>query len=125
MPEKILVYVVDDDEAVRESTLALLASEDIAAEGFATPNTFLAAFDAARAGCLLFDVHMPEMNGFELLALLRRRRMTTPAFLLTGRGDPSMADTAARLGATVMAKPVDGVELITAVQAALRRPRLV
>ncbi|MEJ1969171.1 MAG: response regulator [Rhizomicrobium sp.] len=119
-----IVYVVDDDEAVRDSTLALLESEDIVGRAYALARDFLAEFDAARAGCLIFDVHMPEMSGIELLMLLRARGVATPAIILTGRGDAAL-DVAARQGnAAMLPKPPDDDKFMELVKAALRKPRL-
>jgi two-component system response regulator FixJ len=118
-PTESLVYLVDDDEAVRESTLILLETEDIVARGYATPGDFLADFDAVHAGCLIFDVHMPEMSGLELLAMLRARGVTTPAIVLTGRGDAALGETARRFGASMLSKPADDNDLLGQIRAAI------
>jgi len=119
-----LVYIVDDDEAVRESTVILLETEDIAARSYATPTDFLADFDAGLAGCLIFDVHMPEMNGLELLSILRARGVTTPAIVLTGRGDPLLSETARRFDASMISKPADDEDLLEQIRTAFSRARL-
>lgn len=103
-----IVYVVDDDEAVRDSTRLLLESEDIAVAGFAAPRAFLAAFDPARAACILLDLHMPEMSGLELLELLRGRGVTTPVIVVSGRRDPILDTQIRRAGvAAIFFKPYD------------------
>ncbi len=119
-----LVYVVDDDEAVRESTLVLLESEGIAALGFASAQQFLRDFERTRAGCLVLDVHMPQMSGIELLAALRADGVATPALVLTGRSDPALEELARRHGASMLSKPPPGDELLVLVRAALERRRV-
>lgn len=119
-----LVYVVDDDEAVRESTLVLLESEGVAAIGFASPQEFLQKFDATRAGCLVLDVHMPQMSGIELLAALRASGVTTPAVVLTSRANPALEEAVRRGGAAMLNKPPSDDDLLAFVQAALHQPRL-
>lgn len=115
-----LVYVVDDDEPVRESTCALLLAEQINAKPYATAKAFLSEFDARRAGCLIFDVHMPEMNGLELLNLLRARGVTTPTIILTGRRDQIIDEAANRAGVLAMLdKPPRDDELLTLIRTAL------
>ncbi|MEI9887782.1 MAG: response regulator [Rhizomicrobium sp.] len=120
-----LVYVVDDDEAVLDSTLLLLEAEGIAAAGYRTPQEFLAGFEPARASCLLLDVHMPLLSGIELLGQLRERGVVTPAIMMTGRSDDGIEEVARRRDAALLAKPPNDDELISLVRAASRRPRAV
>lgn len=121
-PKNRIVYVVDDDEPVRESTCALLESEGIAARPFATAAAFLAEFDTQRAGCLIFDVHMPEMGGLALLSLLRARGVITPVIILTGRRDPNLDETARTAGVfAVLDKPPYDEELLNLIKTALGR----
>ena len=115
-----IVYVVDDDEPVRESTCALLEAEGISAKPYATAKAFLTDFDARNAGCLILDVHMPEMSGLELLSLLRARGVMTPTLILTGRRDLVINQMAKRAGALVMLdKPPRDDELLRLVKTAL------
>ncbi|MEI9991952.1 MAG: response regulator [Rhizomicrobium sp.] len=117
-----LVFVVDDDEAVRESMLILLDAEGIAAQAFAGARDLLAGADLARAACLILDVHMPETSGIELLAELRRQGVTTPVVVMSGRSDHTIALAAERLGATMLAKPPDDEVLIQIIETALAAP---
>ncbi|HEY0300633.1 MAG TPA: response regulator [Rhizomicrobium sp.] len=121
-PNDALVYVVDDDEAVRDSTVILLGSENIAAAGYATARDFLADFDPAGAGCIILDVHMPGMSGIALLGMLWARGVTTPVIVLTGRADTFLESAVRRGGASLLNKPPDGDELLTLVKAALGNP---
>ncbi len=114
-----LVYVVDDDEAVRESMLIFLEAEGIAARTFACARDFHARADLSRAGCLILDVHMPETSGIELLGELRRQGVATPAIIMSGRSDPAMTAAAHRLGAAMLAKPPDDEVLLDLIATAL------
>ena len=108
-----IVYILDDDAAVQESTKFLLATHDIAAQAFGSPQAFLAAFDPDRASCLLLDLHMPEMSGIDVLKLLRSRGIATPVIVISGRSDTALDDLIKKLGATaVLHKPPDNEELI-------------
>lgn len=109
--------MVDDDEAVRDSILVLLQSEGIAARVFASGAEFLSDKDALSAVCYVFDVHMPGMNGVELLQHLRNKGVTAPVFLLTGRADAALRRAAKNAGATaVLNKP--NAELVDLIRAA-------
>jgi len=121
-PSNRLVYVVDDDDSVRESMLVLLDAEGIAADGFACARDFHAGADLQRAGFLILDVHMPETSGVELLEELRRKGVGAPAVIMSGRGDHAIGEAAKRLGATMLAKPPDDDILMDLIAAALARP---
>jgi two-component system response regulator FixJ len=115
-----LVHVVDDDAGVRESLHALLESYDYAVRTYASAPDFLLADGAARAGCLLADLHMPGMNGLELIQALRREGETLPAIVMTGRGDSTLREQALKAGAfALLDKPVNGAELCAIIDAAL------
>jgi two-component system response regulator FixJ len=102
------VYIVDDDADVRDSARALLESYDLAVQEFASARAFLEGFKADGMGCLLLDLHMPEMSGLELLELLRRREIGLPVIIVTGRGDAAARERARRAGAfAFLEKPVD------------------
>jgi len=101
-----VVCVVDDDEAVRDSICALLHSEGLSACAFASAAEFLADSGARSAACFVFDIHMPDMSGIQLLALLRDGRTVAPVILLTGRPDPAVTLAARDAGASaVLSKP--------------------
>lgn len=114
-----LVYVVDDDEAVRESLVILLEAEGIAAESFDSGKSFLANADLARAGFLIFDIHMPAMSGLDLLTRLRSQGVSTPAMVLTGRSDATLDAAAKRLGAVMLSKPPEDQTLLRFVRGAI------
>ena len=64
------VFVVDDEQVIRDSISVLMGTDDIPCEVFASPGVFLDQFDSSRPGCLLLDLRMPGMDGLELLERL-------------------------------------------------------
>lgn len=116
------VFVVDDDPAVRESLRLLLAESGLAVEVFASADEFLRAYRPGRRGCLLLDVRMPGMNGLDLQAHLRTRRIPVPVVIITGHADIPMAIKAMKAGAVdFIEKPFDDEKLLAGIRAALRR----
>ncbi len=106
--ERGTIYIVDDDDSVRDSARALLESYDHTVEDFASARDILLAFDQLVEGCMLLDLNMPEMGGIELLELLRSRGDTIPVIVVTAQNDTSVLDRARRAGAyAVLEKPVD------------------
>ena len=92
------VFVVDDDEALRDSLRLLLGSAGLASAGFASAQEFLDAY-AGEPGCLLLDVRMPGMSGLTLQDELARRRVRLPIVFMTGHGDVPIAVQAIKNGA--------------------------
>ncbi|MGE5146506.1 MAG: response regulator FixJ [Candidatus Eiseniibacteriota bacterium] len=121
MPKsKPLVYVVDDDEAVRDSLSLLFESEALEAEAFASARAFLDKLDRTRPGCIVADVRMPGMSGVELLEKLQAEQAAIPIILITGHGDVPMAVAALKAGAAdFFEKPFDDALLVASVRAAL------
>jgi two-component system, LuxR family, response regulator FixJ len=93
------VFVVDDDEAVRESLRWLVRSVGLAVQAFATAEDFLEAVTPDRPGCLVLDVRMPGMSGLELQQQLATRGVPLPIIMLTGYGDVPTAVRALTRGA--------------------------
>ena len=93
------VYVVDDDEAVRQLLLTLLDSEGYLVRGFASAQKFLATAPTLGPGCLIVDVRMPEMDGLELQHRLVQGGFYLPIILMTGHGDIPLAVKAMKDGA--------------------------
>ena len=119
-PQGRLIYIVDDDEAVRDSASILLLSHGMDSEAFSSARQFLAAFDPARAGCLLLDLHMPEMSGLELLEVLRARGTLLPIIVVSGRRDAALDLALRHAGAmAILSKPVDETELLPLIHKAL------
>jgi two-component system, LuxR family, response regulator FixJ len=106
-----MVDIIDDDDAVRDSTQALLESYGYEVRAHASAEHFLLETDL-RPDCLLVDHHMPGMTGLDLLELLRSRGDSTPALMMTGRSDPSLEPRASRVGAALLNKPVPEEQLV-------------
>jgi two-component system response regulator FixJ len=114
------VFVVDDDEALREALTQLLENAGLAVEAFAAGPAFLAAYGEGRPGCLLLDVAMPGMSGLEVQAELKQRDLKIPIVFLTGHGDIPMAVKAVQSGATdFLEKPFHADVLVERIQKAL------
>ena len=114
------VYVVDDDDAVRNSLRLLLKSVGIPAVAFGSARDFLAAYDPDVPGCLVLDVRMPGMSGLELQEELNRLGAIIPVIFITGHGDIPMAVEAMQHGAfDFLQKPFRDQDLIDRVQRAL------
>lgn len=114
------VYIVDDDEAVRESLSFLCLSAGFKAATFASPLAFLGAADRLEAGCIVTDVRMPEMDGLSLVRALRERGVSLPIVVMTGHGDVPMAVAAMKAGAAdFLEKPFDDEVFLATVQGAL------
>jgi FixJ family two-component response regulator len=116
------IYVVDDDESMRRALIALLESVDYAARAFASPTQFLQQFDSQAAGCLVLDIRMPEMSGFEVQKALNARGAILPVIFITGHGDVPMAVQAMKEGAfDFIQKPFRDQELLDKINAALQQ----
>lgn len=116
-----IIYIVDDDLAVRDSVGLLCETAGLRPECHASAESFLAAYRAEQAGCLLLDARMERMSGPELHAELKRRGSRLPVIFLTAHGDIPMTVRAIKEGAMdFLTKPVDGADLLTRLQAALQ-----
>ena len=99
MRDPPLVYVVDDDQAVREALSLLFESAGFSVRPCPDGEAFLAGYDPARPCCLLLDLHMPGTGGLELQEALRARGRSPPIIFLTGHGDVPAAVRALQQGA--------------------------
>jgi two-component system response regulator FixJ len=119
MAPKKNVYIVDDDEAARDSLATLLASAGFHTKCFASGRQFLQEAASLEAGCLISDVRMPEMDGITLLHQLKALNFNFPVVLITGHGDIKMAVQALKSGAVdFVEKPYDDVTILAAVRGA-------
>ncbi len=122
MPSERLVYVVDDDEAVRESLSALLEAKSYTVRTFGLARDFLAAAPTLRRGVLIADIRMPEMDGLELQRHLVERAFNFPLIVITGHGDVPLAVRAMKAGAIdFIEKPFSAEAIVASVDAALAR----
>ena len=119
------VYVVDDDEAVRDSLQWLLEGNDYRVRCFESAESFLARFDPREVACLIVDVRMPGMNGLELQDELLHRGCSMPLVFITGHGDVPMAvDTMKKGAIDFIEKPFNEVVLRDLVDRMLQKARL-
>jgi RNA polymerase sigma factor (sigma-70 family) len=106
------VYIVDDDEAVRDSLRWLLEANNYRVKAFPSGESFLAEYDEKRPGVLIVDVRMPGMSGLELQEQLLARHSTMPIVFITGHGDVPMAVSTIKKGAIdFLEKPFDETDL--------------
>jgi two-component system response regulator DctR len=114
-------YIVDDDEAIRDSLSWLLQSRGVASCTYASAEAFLAAWTPDLRGCLVLDIRMEEMTGIELFDRLLERGCRLPVIFLTGHGDVPMAVATLKNGAfDFVEKPCNDNQLVDRVLAALQ-----
>ena len=119
-PSEPVVFVVDDDDAVRDSLQMLLESDGLSVEAFASGAEFLEADLSRRDGCLVLDVRLGDMNGLDLQKKLAALRIALPIILITGHGDIPMAVAAMKAGATdFIEKPFTDSVLLDSIRRAL------
>ncbi|MFK7912452.1 MAG: response regulator transcription factor [Pseudomonadales bacterium] len=120
MSNKPLVYVVDDDEPVRDAISMLLDTVGLEHESYADAQSFLNAYDPAQPGCLILDIRMPGISGLDLQDRLLEMQAPIPIIFITGHGDIPMAVEAMRKGAVdFIRKPFRDQELLDQVNGAL------
>ncbi len=119
LPEPV-IYVIDDDDAVRQSLEFLLKTASFTARGFDSAKAFLDVLPQGGSGCVITDVRMAGMTGIELLRHLKEIEIDLPVIVVTGHGDVSLAVEAMKIGAVdFLEKPFDDKLLLTAVRSAL------
>jgi two-component system response regulator FixJ len=123
MPKEQAVYVIDDDDAVRNSICMLLETYGMTGCPYPSGAAFLADLPG-KHGCLIVDVDMPKMNGLELLDRLRGRGIAMPVIIMTGALTARIREVADRTGATLLRKPFRPGELIAYIEKAFDRHRL-
>lgn len=118
------VFIVDDNDSVRQSLARVLKAEGIHAEGFGSAEDFLARQACDVTGCILLDVNMPGISGIELQTRLLEEGLDLPVIFLTGHGDIPMSVKAMKLGAAdFLTKPVDEEDLLRAIRQAMGHHR--
>ena len=124
IPKKGTVYVVDDDEAVRDSLQWLLEGKDYRVRCFDSAESFLSRYDPREVACLIVDIRMGGMSGIELQDRLIERRSPLPIVVITGHGDVPMAVDSMKKGAMdFIQKPFNEDELVTLVERMLEHAR--
>jgi two-component system response regulator FixJ len=118
------IYVVDDDDAVRDSLKILLESYELTVRDFGSVPEFLDGLQPVDNSCLVLDLHLPAMGGFDVMNTLARRRVPLPVIVITGRSDSQTRARALEAGAVAfLEKPVDDQVLMNAIDAALHGNR--
>jgi two-component system response regulator FixJ len=116
------VFVIDDDEAMRDSLEFLLGSANFDVTLFELAQHFLDALPGVEFGCVVSDVRMPGIDGIELLKRLKANRSTIPVLIMTGHGDVPLAVEAMKLGAVdFLEKPFEDDRLIGMIDIALKQ----
>jgi two-component system, LuxR family, response regulator FixJ len=116
------IYVIDDDDAVRQSLEFLLKTAGYTVTGFESAKAFLEVLPELRSGCILTDVRMPEITGIDLLRRVKELGVDIPVIVITGHGDISLAVDAMKLGAVdFLEKPFDEDQLLAALKSALNQ----
>lgn len=117
-----IIYIIDDDAAVRDSLGLLLGLQGYVTRVFASAGEFLDACTPDWTGCVLADLRMPGKSGLELQSELGVRGIALPLIIITAHGDVAAARTSLKAGAVdFLEKPLDSAQLIAAVQGALQR----
>lgn len=119
-----IVYVVDDDDAVRDSLRLLLKSVGFASRTYASASEFLESYDPDAPSCLIADIRMPGLSGLELQEVLNASEAAMPIIFITGHGDVPMAVKAMKAGAMdFIQKPFRDQELLDRVYKALQEDK--
>jgi FixJ family two-component response regulator len=118
------IHIVDDDEALRDSLVWLLESNDYRVAQYESAEAFLKAYRPEMAGCLVLDVRMPGMSGLELYERLRERHATLPVVFITGHGDVPMAVSVLKKGAVdFIEKPFSDRDMLKLIDQCLTTER--
>ena len=122
MPHRGKVYVIDDDEAMRDSLDFLLGAANFHVTLFESAHHFLDTLSSIEFGCVVSDVRMPGIDGIELLKRLKAGPTLFPVVIMTGHGDVPLAVEAMKLGAVdFLEKPFEDDRLIGMIDAALKK----
>ena len=118
------IYIVDDDEAMRDSLKWLLESRGLKVELYPSAEVFLHAFNNDLCGCLVLDVRMPGMSGLDLYEQLQARASTLPVIFVTGHGDVPMAVSALKKGAAdFIEKPFNDQDILRLIESCMKQDR--
>ena len=122
MPHDQIIYIIDDDDAVRQSLQFMLKAAGITARTFESAKAFMEVLPQITSGCIVTDVRMPEVTGIDLLRHVMKTNPDLPVIVITGHGDISLAVEAMKLGAVdFLEKPFDDDQLLAALKSTLTR----
>jgi FixJ family two-component response regulator len=120
-----IVFVVDDDDAIRDAVKRLIGSVGLRVETFGSTREFLAAQRPQAPACLVLDVRLPESSGLELQQDLAEANIQIPIIFITGHADVPMTVRAMKAGAVeFLTKPFRGQDLLDAIQGAIAKDRV-
>jgi FixJ family two-component response regulator len=122
--EAPVIAIVDDEPRMRSALCRLLRVRGLAAVPFEEPALFLQTLETQTYACVILDLHMPEIDGFDVLECTTRQHQHVPIIVITGHDQPGSAERVQRLGARAyLTKPVDEEPLMRAIEQALgQRP---
>ncbi len=121
-PSGPVIFIVDDDDAVRDSLALLLGLRGYATRSFACGEEFLATIDRSASGCILLDLRLPGIDGLAVQTALAAREIPLPIIMLTAHGDVATARAALKSGAfDFLEKPIDDAVLRATIESALAR----
>jgi FixJ family two-component response regulator len=116
------IVIVDDDDSIREALKSLMRSVNFSVEAFASAEEFLASERAADTSCLILDVYLPGMSGFELQSRLNIEQSAIPIIFITAHADDASRQKALKAGAVeLLGKPVRREPLFRAIHSAMAR----
>lgn len=122
MGDKRVVHIVDDEETIRKAVGFTLRTAGFVVETYASGPEFLQSAGEAENGCVILDMHMPDMDGLEVQAALTQKNIDMPVVVLTGNGDVALAVQAMKAGAVdFLAKPIERAILLDAIDRAFAR----
>lgn len=114
-----MIAIVDDDPSMRDMLVSLVRSVGYGARDFASGEAFLASGDMSQLACVVTDIHMPGISGFDIKQELDKRASRLPVIMITARTDSELADRASSVGAFgFLRKPLDFDMLIELIQKA-------
>ncbi len=121
----LLIAIVDDEEPVRKALMRLMRSAGLNVETFASGTEFLKSIETRLPDCVVLDLHMPHMNGFDVQAHLARKHAALPVIIFTGHDLPNARERAMAGGASAfLRKPVLDRTLLDAISAAISSAQL-
>jgi FixJ family two-component response regulator len=113
------VAILDDEAQMRKALRRLLESNGYRVEDYEQGNDLLQALSSRSIDCLILDLHLPKLNGFDILAVIQSRNITTRVIALTAHDEPGVKERVLRLGAMIyLTKPVDEAVLLSAINTA-------
>ena len=121
MSRERLIAVIDDDESFRVALVDALSSLGYGARGFASAEEFIAGNETESYDCIITDIHMPGMSGFDLMRRLFAHHSSVPVIMITAHSEPGLDTRAAAIGAVcLLRKPIDDDALTRSLEKALK-----